>query len=123
MQEYDIVDIIGEGVFGDEWRQSQVQLEVSDIIFSGENQLAALVGYTENQSASSTAARKERSYGVALLDLGGRSGSITISRFIDVAYKPVRVTRASSAWSVLTSPRTHRSLRVSRDCYFLLAAR
>lgn len=89
VQEYDLVDIIGEGVFGDEWKQSQVLLEVSDIVFSGENQLAALVGYSESQAASSSASNSGKQFGVALLDLSGRSNSVTVSRFIDMTYVPV----------------------------------
>lgn len=89
VQEYDIIDIIGEGVFGDQWKQSQVMLEIKDIGFTGDSQLAAVVGYTENQSASSSTANQARSYGVALLDLSSRSGAITVTRFIDIAYTPV----------------------------------
>ena len=109
MQEYDIVDIVGESVFGDEWRQSNVQLEISDVIFSGDNQLVALVGYTETQAASSSSATRARAYGLALLDLGGRSGSITVSRFIDVAYKPVRTSHRGcySRDRLLTRSRIH----------------
>lgn len=95
MQEYDIVDIIGEGVFGDEWRQSQVLLEVNDIAFVGETQLAALVGYTESQSASSSAGSKARSYGIAFLDLGGRSGAMTIARFVNLNHTPVSLEASS----------------------------
>lgn len=76
-------------MFGDQWKQSQILLEVNDVAFTGDDQLAALVAYTENQSASSSTANQVRSYGVALLDLGGRSGGISVGRFIDLAYSPV----------------------------------
>ena len=90
MQEYDIIDTIGDSVFGDDWKQSQILLEVNDIVVTGDNQLAALIGYTENQSASSSTANQARSYGVVLLDLGGRSGAINLVRFIELTYTPVR---------------------------------
>ena len=79
-------------MFGDEWKQSQILLEVNDITFTGENQLAAVIGYTEHQSASSSTANQTRSYGVALLDLGGRSGAISVARFFDLDYTPVSYT-------------------------------
>jgi hypothetical protein len=86
-QEYDIVDIIGDGVFGDEWKQSQVLLEINDIATLDENQLVALVGYTDSQSASSSAGRQERSYGIATIDVTGKN--LAVSRFIDMAYSSV----------------------------------
>lgn len=90
VQEYDLLDIIGEGVFGEDWKRSQVLIEVNDIAFSGENQLAALVGYSESQAASSSSPNSAKSYGVALLDTAGRSGNITVLRFIDMINVPVR---------------------------------
>lgn len=78
-------------MFGDDWKQSQILLEVNDIVVTGDNQLAALIGYIENQSASSSTANQARSYGVVLLDLGGRSGAINLVRFIELTYTPVRL--------------------------------
>jgi hypothetical protein len=86
-QEYDIFDIIGEGVFGDEWKQSQILLEINDIATLDENQLVALVGYTDSQSASSSAGRQHRSYGVAVMDVTGKTLGVT--KFIDLAYSSV----------------------------------
>jgi hypothetical protein len=86
-QEFDIVDLIGEGVFGDEWKQAQVLLEINDIVTLDGSQLVALVGYTDSQSASTSSDRAARSYGLAILETSAKS--LVVSRFIDIAYTPV----------------------------------
>ena len=64
-QEYDIVDLIGEGVFGDEWKQQKVKLEINDIA-QLDDTLVALVGWVGDESAS-TSDREQRTYGLAVL--------------------------------------------------------
>ena len=83
--EYDIVDLIGEGVFGDEWKQQKVKLEINDIA-KLDDSLVALVGWVGDESAS-TSDREQRTYGLAVLENSGKT--IIVSRFIDLAYTPV----------------------------------
>jgi hypothetical protein len=85
-QEYDIVDLIGEGVFGDEWKQQKVKLEINDIA-QLDGSLVALVGWVGDESAS-TSDREQRTYGLAVLENSGKT--LGVSRFIDLAYTPVR---------------------------------
>jgi hypothetical protein len=90
---------------------------VNDIAFTDDNQLAALIGYTENQSASSSTANQARSYGVALLDLGGRSGSISVGRFIDLAYSPVRCLRLQLDYRAHSYSLSMRYRRLLGSCF------
>jgi hypothetical protein len=78
--------LIGEGVFGDEWKAQKVLLEINDIA-PLDDSLVALVGWTENKSASTSSDRQGRSYGLALLETSGKT--LVVSRFIDLAYTPV----------------------------------
>jgi len=84
-QEYDIVDLIGEGVFGDEWKQQKVKLEINDIA-QLDDSLVALVGWVGDESAS-TSNREQRTYGLAVLENSDKT--LSVSRFIDLAYTPV----------------------------------
>jgi hypothetical protein len=78
------VNLIGEGVFGDDWKQA---IEINDIAPLDSSQLVALVGYTDGQHASSSTDRAGRSYGLAILDISGKN--LVVSRFIDLEYTPV----------------------------------
>lgn len=85
-QEYDVVDLIGEGVFGDEWKQQKVKLEINDIA-QLDDSLVALVGYIGNEGASTSSNGEQRAYGLAVLETSGKT--LVVSRFIDLAYTPV----------------------------------
>jgi hypothetical protein len=96
-QEYDIVDLIGEGVFGDEWKQQKVKLEINDIA-QLDDSLVALVGWVGNESASTSSDREQRTYGLAVLESSGKT--LGVSRFIDLAYTPVSYQSLSlTVWS------------------------
>ena len=77
--------MIGEGVFGDEWKQQKVKLEINDIA-QLDDSLVALVGWVGDESAS-TSDREQRTYGLAMLENTGKT--LSVSRFIDLSYIPV----------------------------------
>jgi len=77
--------LIGEGVFGDEWKQQKVKLEINDIA-QLDDSLVALVGWVGDESAS-TSDREQRTYGLAMLENTGKT--LSVSRFIDLSYIPV----------------------------------
>jgi hypothetical protein len=108
-QEYDIVDLIGEGVFGDEWKQQKVKLEINDIA-KLDDSLVALVGWVGDESAS-TSDREQRTYGLAVLENSGKT--LSVSRFIDIIYTPVRYHFSSVVGAKLIG----RQLGVILDCY------
>ena len=77
--------MIGEGVFGDEWKQQKVKLEINDIV-QLDDSLVALVGWVGDESGS-TSDREQRTYGLAVLENSGKT--LSVSRFIDLSYIPV----------------------------------
>jgi len=88
--------LIGEGVFGDEWKQQKVKLEINDIA-QLDDSLVVLVGWVGDESAS-TSDREQRTYGLAVLENSGKT--LSVSRFIDLSYIPVSYhTPTNCHWS------------------------
>jgi hypothetical protein len=72
-------------VFGDEWKQQKVKLEINDIS-QLDGSLVALIGWVGDESAS-TSDREQRTYGLAVLENSGKT--LSVSRFVDISYIPV----------------------------------
>nr|XP_019048984.1 hypothetical protein I302_02764 [Kwoniella bestiolae CBS 10118]OCF27914.1 hypothetical protein I302_02764 [Kwoniella bestiolae CBS 10118] len=84
-QEYDLYETVGNWCF-DSWSSGNVSLELNDIISFGEDELAVLISYVEQQSGTSEYPRLHNSHAIVMFSMHPRSQSLTISRVIDVSY-------------------------------------
>ncbi|WWC66609.1 uncharacterized protein I206_100512 [Kwoniella pini CBS 10737] len=85
IQEYDLHEAIGSWCF-DSWSSGNVSLDLNDLVAFGQDELAVLISYVEQQSGTSEYPRIHNSHAIVLFSIHPRSQSLVISRVVDTSY-------------------------------------
>ncbi|ORY21434.1 Non-repetitive/WGA-negative nucleoporin C-terminal-domain-containing protein, partial [Naematelia encephala] len=85
--EYDLYEAVGQAVFEEEWSPQSIELEVSDLVKYGPQELIALASYTDSRSSSSGHLRPQTSHAIVILHVQARTGALSVSRVIDVDHQ------------------------------------
>ncbi|WRT63927.1 uncharacterized protein IL334_000854 [Kwoniella shivajii] len=85
IQEFDLHETAGSWLF-DNWSNGNVSLELNDVVSCGQDELAVLISYVEQQSGTSGYPRLHNSHAIVIFAIHPRSQTLMVSRVVDVSY-------------------------------------
>ncbi|WVF65992.1 hypothetical protein IAT40_000730 [Kwoniella sp. CBS 6097] len=85
VQEFDLHETVGNWLF-DNWSSGDISLELNDIVSFGQDELAVLVSFVEQQSSTSGYPRLHNSHAIVTFAIHPRSQALIISKVINVSY-------------------------------------
>ncbi|WWC86014.1 uncharacterized protein L201_000885 [Kwoniella dendrophila CBS 6074] len=85
IQEYDLHETVGNWCF-DNWSSGAVSLEMNDIVSFGQDELAVLISYVEQETSTSGYPRLHNSHAIITFSIHPRSQSLMIARVVEVSY-------------------------------------
>ncbi|KAK8861724.1 hypothetical protein IAR55_002547 [Kwoniella newhampshirensis] len=85
MQEYDLHDAIGSSLF-DQWASGTILLDLNDIVTSGQDELAVLISYIEQEPGTSGFPSLHYSHAIVMFAFHPKAQTMMIARTVYISY-------------------------------------
>ncbi|WWD16353.1 hypothetical protein CI109_100779 [Kwoniella shandongensis] len=85
VQEYDLHEAVGSSLF-EQWSSGTVSLELNDIVTLGQDELAVLVSYIEQEPGTSGYPRLHNSHAIVVFSFHPKSQTLMVARTVYVSY-------------------------------------